>query len=78
MPPSGAGATPPIQGNAIYRIDLLDTPTGLAAFPSPAHLILRLTKRTHFEKLTYRQPTDIHRRKSEKAASNPGDMYLGS
>ncbi len=62
---------------AIYRIDPLDTEAGRAAFPLPARLILRITGRKHFEKLTYRQPTEYYRRELENATGNPRDIYIG-
>jgi deazaflavin-dependent oxidoreductase (nitroreductase family) len=39
----------------INRIKPLEAQTGLAAFPPPQRLVLRLLKRTHFEKLKYHQ-----------------------
>ncbi len=37
----------------INKIEPIDPETGRAAFPPPARLILRLTGRKHFEKLTF-------------------------
>lgn len=37
----------------ITKIEALATAAGLAAFPLPQRLLLRLLRRTHFEKMTY-------------------------
>jgi deazaflavin-dependent oxidoreductase (nitroreductase family) len=39
------------QEYAINRIEPVDSETGLAAFPPSQRLVLRLLRRTHFEKL---------------------------
>lgn len=38
---------------AINKIEPLDPVTGLAAFPAPQRLILRLLRKTHFEKMKF-------------------------
>jgi hypothetical protein len=56
---AAGGCTVVWHGQA-YRIDTiepLDTTSGLAAFPFPQRLILRLLRRTQFEKLKV-QPTE--------------------
>jgi len=40
----------------INQIEPLETQTGLAAFPPAQRLVLRLLRRTHFEKLKF-QPS---------------------
>jgi deazaflavin-dependent oxidoreductase (nitroreductase family) len=37
----------------INKIEPLDTETGLASFPPPQRSVLRLLKRTHFEKMSF-------------------------
>ncbi len=39
----------------IDKIEPLDTETGIAAFPSPQRLILRLLGRKHFEKMKFQR-----------------------
>jgi deazaflavin-dependent oxidoreductase (nitroreductase family) len=43
------------QAYLIDRIEPVDTATGLAAFPASPRFVLRLLRRTHFEKLLLRQ-----------------------
>lgn len=39
------------QAYAVHQIERVDTATGLAAFPPAQRFVLRLLRRTHFEKL---------------------------